>query len=59
MAPMNARKLQIAKESMANIYFVSDMLQKNWARPDFVAGKVHIYEHQRLEKIQKDQKGSR
>ena len=52
MAPMNTRKLHMVtmQKSLWMIFkfycfFVSDMLQKNWARPEFVAGKQQIYEH--------------
>ena len=52
MAQMNTRKLQMVtmQKSLWLIfklycYFVSDVLQKNWARPEFVTGKLQIYEH--------------
>ena len=51
MEPMNTRKLQMVtmQKSLWLIfklycYFVPDVLQKNWARPEFVAGKLQIYE---------------
>ena len=51
MAPLNTRKLQMVtmQKSLWLIfklysYFVPHVLQKNWARPKFVAGKLKIYE---------------